>query len=114
MSSSTPNSSNQRGKRRTRTDRTTLANPLHVAISRDPCAPIQVMGVQGLVNSTTIGALAIAFASIEDHCALHVDLTSANVESSEVLRALESLVDVLERRGVRLRVVGFDPHHPAI
>ena len=72
------------------------------------------MGVHGLLNGTTIDTLAAAFASIEDHGGLHLDITNANIEDSEVLRALESLVELLERRGVRLRVVGFDPHHPAI
>jgi len=114
MRPGTPNHSTQRAKRWSRAVPTSLANPLHVAISRDPFSAMHVMGVQGLVNATTIETLATAFASIEDHGALHLDVTNASVEHSDVLRALESLVEMLERRGVRLRVVGFDPHHPAI
>jgi hypothetical protein len=106
-------STHPRTGRRARALRSTAAK-LHVAISRDPFTVSYVMSVGGLVNATTIATLAIALASVEDHSGLHVDVTDATVETPEIMRRLETLIDDLERRGVRLRMVGFGPQLPAI
>jgi anti-anti-sigma regulatory factor len=103
-----------RSRRRSRATRTSLADQLHVAISRDPHSSLQLMGVRGLLNASTVATLAAAFAGIDDGTALHIDVTDATVDDAHVIRHLESLIDQLERRRVHLRLVGFDPHHPAI
>jgi anti-anti-sigma regulatory factor len=103
-----------RPRRRSRATATPVADLLHVGISRDPQCSAQVMGVRGLLNAGTVAILATAFDGIDDGTALHIDVTDASVNDARVIRHLESLIDQLERRGVNLRLVGFDPHHPAI
>ena len=103
-----------RPRRRSRATPTSVADQLHVGISRDPQCSAQMMGVRGLLNASTVDILATAFDGIDDGTALHIDVTDASVDDAHVIRLLESLIDQLERRGVNLRLVGFDPHHPAI
>jgi anti-anti-sigma regulatory factor len=87
---------------------------LRVAVIDDPERAFHLVGVHGLVTSTTIGALAERLSEISPRSSVHVDLASATIVDRRAMDALERVVDALERRGVHLRLVGLDPAHPAL
>ena len=68
---------------------------------------MRLMGLRGLINAPTISPLAMAFAEVRDGAILHLDVTDAMFADSLVFAELERLIDDLEDRGVRLRMVGF-------
>jgi anti-anti-sigma regulatory factor len=80
----------------------------------DPHGRGRLLGVRGPITSTTPSQLLAVTDDLDDGVRLHLDLTGASIRSAQALVGLESAIDELERRGVRLRVVGVDPAHPAL
>lgn len=80
----------------------------------DPTAQMRLIGVRGYVIADTVGPLAEAFAAVPNGTSLHLDLTDAILAGPTVLEHVEMLIDQLERRHVRIRIVGLDPRHPAL
>jgi hypothetical protein len=87
---------------------------MRVGVIHDPHTPMQLISVSGHVTPVAMAVLAAAFAGIADGAPLHLDLTGAVVDDSRVLRHTELLIDQLERRQVKIRIVGLDPEHPVL
>ena len=100
--------------RQSRDPRAVVVPGLRIAVSSDPTSRIQLMGVCGVLDDDTIPSLEDAFAAVASHSVLHVDVTDLGVHSGPIVRRFESLIEQLERRHVRLRLVGLDPQHPAL
>jgi len=83
------------------------ANTLVVGVIDDPELAMRLVGVRGSVTATSLGALAKAFDEVRDHSRLHVDLTDAEFSDPSVTSALAGLLDELDDRRVRVRIVGL-------
>lgn len=79
----------------------------------DPELDMSLMSVRGTVTSLQLDALESAMRSIDDGTILHLDLTDAVFPDPSAFTEFESLVDALEDRGVRIRIVGLRPVVPA-
>ena len=99
----------------TRADRA-LPSPgrMSIAVVDDPRGTLRLIGVRGLVDCDNLPSLATTFDAIEDGGSVHVDVTDADIAGPLALERVERLIDRLELRGVRIRIVGLDPRHPAI
>jgi hypothetical protein len=82
---------------------------LMVGLIRDPETKMQMVSAHGPITPLSLGQLASALAGVPDHAALHLDLTDSVVTDQLVLRHVERLIDELEYRFVRVRIVGLDP-----
>jgi hypothetical protein len=87
---------------------------LGIGVCSDPETTMQLMGLRGRLDGSTISSLAIAFSGVPDGISLHLDVTDVTIAEPGVITHLERLIDHLEQRYVRLRVVGFDPGHSAL
>lgn len=87
---------------------------LAVSVVDDPTGRMRLIGVRGPVNVETVVRLATVLDAVEPGSRLHLDLTDATIAGPLALEHVERLVDRLELRGVRIRIVGLDPRHPAL
>lgn len=97
-----------------RTQRNTAPPALQIAVSADPASSMELMGVRGVLDATTIVQLADALESVADRVWLHLDVTDLKVPGGAILGQFEMLMEQLEYRQVRLRMVGLDPQLPAL
>jgi hypothetical protein len=82
---------------------------LVLGIIDDPELSMRLLSLRGQVTLGTIGAVATAFGEIANGAILHVDVTDADFPDPLALIHLERLVDQLEDRRVRIRIVGLSP-----
>lgn len=87
---------------------------LIVNVVDDPKGTMQLIGVRGPLTLDTVGTLAAALFAVRDGLALHLDVSDASISGPAVVEQIEQLVDQLELRRVRIRIVGLDPRHPAL
>lgn len=85
-----------------------------ISVVHDPDGDLRLVGVRGPVTASSVDTLIDALDDLDDGLGLHLDLSGATIHGSVALRQVEATVDELERRGVKLRVVGVDPAHPAL
>jgi hypothetical protein len=93
---------------------TYAAEPSPVAFGRlvlgvidDPDLSMRLLSVRGGLSAASITALADALAEIPDHAMLHVDLNDVEFANRAVITRLGAMLDALEDRGVRIRIVGL-------
>jgi hypothetical protein len=87
---------------------------LIVNVVDDPRGTMQLIGVRGPLTPETVGTLAEALFAVRDGLSLHLDVSDASISGPAVVEQVEQLVDQLELRRVRIRIVGLDPRHPAL
>ncbi len=87
---------------------------LTVNVVDDPRGTMRLLGVRGPLVPDTISALAAALDDVPDGMSLHLDVSDATITSPAAIEQVEHLVDQLEQRRVRIRIVGLDPRHPAL
>lgn len=87
---------------------------LIVNVVDDPRGTMQLIGVRGPLTPETVGTLAEALFAVRDGMSLHLDVSDASISGPAVVEQVEQLVDQLELRRVRIRIVGLDPRHPAL
>lgn len=85
-----------------------------VAVIDDPEGGVRLIGVRGQFNLACVAELADAIDDGIDAELVHVDFTAADIAAEHAIESLEATFDRAERRGIRLRVVGLDPDHPAL
>lgn len=91
-------------------------HPIGLAISTidDPTAEMRLLGLRGHLSLDTMPILARALQDVSDGTSLHIDVTDLAIGGAAVIDQTELLIDQLEARRVRLRIVGLDPRHPAL
>ncbi len=80
---------------------------LVVGVIDDPERPMRLLSVRGALTANSITSLADAFAEVRDYSLLHLDLTDVEFADAGVVAGLGALVDTLEDRTVRIRIVGL-------
>ena len=80
---------------------------LVVGVVDDPDLAMRLLSVRGQVDPASLEVLATAFGEIRDGSRLHLDLTDAEFTDPSVASALAGLLDDLDDRRVRLRIVGL-------
>lgn len=96
-------------------DQQTL-HPYGLALTsvQDPVGDLRLLGLRGQLTLDTIEVLAEALATVPEGSALHIDVTDVAIGGAAVIDRCELLIDELEARRVRIRIVGLDPRHPAL
>jgi anti-anti-sigma regulatory factor len=91
-------------------------SPLGLVISvvEDPTADLLLLGLRGQLTTNTVCGLADVLAAVPDGTGLHIDLGDVAIGGTAVIDRCELLIDQLEARQVRIRIVGLDPRHPAL
>ena len=92
--------------------RITYADPpsepaLVLSVIDDPERPMRLLSVRGALTADSITSLADAFAEVPNCAMLHLDLTDGEFADASVIARLGELVDALEDRTVRIRIVGL-------
>ena len=80
---------------------------LVLGVIDDPDLSMRLLSVRGGLTAVSITALADAFGEIPDHAMLHLDLNDVEFANAAVVRRLGAMIDALEDRGVRIRIVGL-------
>ena len=80
---------------------------LVLGVIDDPERPMRLLSVRGALTADSITSLADAFAEVPSWAMLHLDLTDAECADAGVIARLGELVDALEDRTVRIRIVGL-------
>jgi len=83
------------------------ASGLVLGVIDDPELAMRLLSVRGRVTQTSLHTLAAAFDEVADGARLHLDLTDAEFSERPVVSGLASLLDELDDRRVRLRIVGL-------
>jgi hypothetical protein len=92
-----------------RTERRSGWDELVVGIIDDPELSMRLMSLRGQITMGTIDAVETAFDEVVDGAILHVDVTDAEFSDPLAFLHIERLVDQLEDRRVRIRMVGLNP-----
>lgn len=82
---------------------------LVLGIIDDPELAMRLLSARGLVTATTVDWLARALREVPTGAILHLDLTDAEFTESAALATLGAVLDSLEDRLVRIRIVGLRP-----
>lgn len=85
-----------------------------LSVIDDPEGGVRLIGVSGPVDCAVVADVAAAIEARCDIDHIHIDFTTAEIVPEHALDCLETMLDQVERYGVRLRVVGLDPEHPAL
>jgi hypothetical protein len=97
-----------RGRIRSTQPTATPSDPgVVIGVIDDPELSIRLLSVRGRVTSGSMYVLDDAFREVRNNAMLHVDLTDADFTDAASLTTLAGLLDHLEQRGVRLRIVGL-------
>jgi hypothetical protein len=80
---------------------------LVLGVIDDPDRSMRLLSVRGSLTPMSITALAEAVSEIPAHAMLHLDLTDVEFANAAVIARLGAMLDVLEERGVRIRIVGL-------
>jgi hypothetical protein len=81
--------------------------PLVLGVIDDPDRSLRLLSVRGGLTAFSIAILADALAEIPDFAMLHLDLTDVEFANSAVVTRLGALLDALEDRTIRVRIVGL-------
>ncbi len=87
---------------------------LSVTVVDDPTGRLRLIGVRGPLTAETAPTLAATLDAVPDGGSLHLDVTNAALSSPHAVDQVERMIDLLELRGVGIRIVGLDPRHPAL
>lgn len=88
--------------------------PSSLDVVDDPDGAIRLVRLRGHVSAATLIELLEAGTALRAPRHVHLDLIDARIPTVTAMHALERTVDHVERLGVAVRVVGLDPHHPAL
>ena len=80
---------------------------LVLGVIDDPDLAMRLLSVRGGLTAVSITALADAFGEIPDHAMLHLDLNDVEFANAAVVTRLGGMIDALEDRGIRIRIVGL-------
>ncbi len=80
----------------------------------DPFVPIRLVRACGHIGPTSIERLFEAFADLRAPHHLHLDVGDAHIHDAATMERLGAALDRLERSRIEVRIVGIDPHHPAL
>jgi hypothetical protein len=80
---------------------------LVLGVIDDPDLAMRLLSVRGGLTAVSIAALADALAETPDRALLHLDLNDVEFANPAIIRRLGGLIDALEDRGVRIRIVGL-------
>jgi hypothetical protein len=80
---------------------------LVLGVIDDPDLSMRLLSVRGGLTAASITALSDALGEIPDHAMLHLDLNDVEFANAAVVRRLGAMIDALEDRGVRIRIVGL-------
>jgi hypothetical protein len=80
---------------------------LVLGVIDDPERLFRLLSVRGALTADSITSLADAFAEVPNCAMLHLDLTDAALADASVIARLGALIDALEDRTVRIRIVGL-------
>ena len=81
--------------------------PLVLGVIDDPDRSMRLLSVRGGLTAVSIAALADAFTEIPDYAVLHLDLTDVEFANAAVVTRLGAMLDALEDRTIRIRIVGL-------
>jgi hypothetical protein len=85
-----------------------------VAYVDDPFEPVRLVRARGHVGPASIERLFEAFADLNPPHRLHLDVGDARFADLATMDRLGDALDRLERLRIDVRIVGIDPHHPAL
>lgn len=99
-----------------------MANPPDPEVHRaavvdhvvDPDGHVWIVRVCGPATHRTVDEIDRITAAAAPRSTVHLDLFDATIPTGQVMHELARLADRLEYALVRVRMVGLDPHHPAI
>jgi hypothetical protein len=80
----------------------------------DPDGCSVILAVSGLLADRALFALAREIATIPANTLLHLDLAHACILTIPMMRRLEAWTDELDDAGLRVRISGLSPNHPAL
>jgi len=80
----------------------------------DPLGTMCLVRVIGVVDERCVRRVIKPWRDVAPPQAVHLDLHDAFIVDDGAMTALEQAIDRLEGRRVGIRVVGVDPHHPAL
>jgi hypothetical protein len=80
---------------------------LVLGVIDDPDLSMRLLSVRGGLTAVSITALADALSEIPDRAMLHLDLNDVEFANAVVITRLGAMLDALEDRGVRIRIVGL-------
>ena len=80
----------------------------------DPEVPFRLVRAAGVLGPSSIDRLLEAWANLLAPSSLHLDLGDARIVDADTMQRLEEALDHLERRGISIRLIGLDPHHPVL
>jgi hypothetical protein len=80
----------------------------------DPDGAVWIVRVSGPATHRTVDEIDRITGTAPPRSTVHLDLFDASIPSGPVMQELARLADRLEYALVRVRMVGLDPHHPAI
>lgn len=88
---------------------------LVIGVIDDPDVPMRLLSVRGWVTADNIERIAVAMREVHDFAVLHLDVTDAVFRRLAVVQQLGTLLEELEDRHVRVRLVGLHavPVRPA-
>ena len=90
------------------------AAPATITTIDDPDGAMRLIGVCGELDALAVARLEAVIDDTDDMSILHLDLTAARLVAPPSMHHVEAVLEGIERRGIRLRVVGLDPEHPAL
>ena len=79
-----------------------------IGIIHDPEQTMRLVSVRGRVTSGNFASVATALAEIDDAGTVHLDLTDAEFASAITCARFGRMLDALEDRHVKIRIVGLD------
>lgn len=80
----------------------------------DPHGTMRLIGLRGSIDLRAVAEVADAVDVRGLMELVHIDLSGAEIAAERAIECLEATFDRAEQRGIRLRVVGLDPEHPAL
>jgi hypothetical protein len=80
---------------------------LVLGVIDDPDLSMRLLSVRGGLTAVSITALVDALGELPDHAMLHLDLSDVEFANRAVIARLGAMLDALEDRGVRVRIVGL-------
>lgn len=88
--------------------------PASVTYVDDPDGRVRLVALRGTLDCRLVDELWAAVADDWPVEVVHIDFSDAEIAPEAALECLEASFDRAERCGIRLRVVGLDPEHPAL
>ena len=80
----------------------------------DPVRPIRLVRAAGVIDPVSINRVLSAWEHVTAPYLVHLDVEDARIVDATTMSRLESALDHLEQERIDVRIVGIDPHHPAI